>query len=61
MRCDATVTHDQCLAEFQGTIDCSRAVGVALTQEECFDAVEVASCDAPALPKPCSGMIQVSQ
>lgn len=58
VRCDSTTTRDACLTEVRETVDCTRAVGVGLTRDECFDALEEISCEATSLPSACLGLIK---
>ena len=54
--CDSTSTMETCLAEMTETLDCSTAVGLSASYEECMDAIETWACTDTA-PSVCTGVI----
>ena len=54
-------SRDACLEQFKGMVTCSKAVGVALSFEQCLTDVPTISCAAPTTPDSCKAVILVLQ
>lgn len=60
LRCTSQ-TEDACRAEAATKVDCSAAIGVGLTYEQCLSEIDTTPCSSPSAPASCSGTIKVSQ
>ena len=54
-------SRDACLEQLKGMLTCSKAIGVALSFEQCLTDVAKISCAAPTTPDSCKAVILVSQ
>lgn len=57
MRCNPTTTAAQCDQQFASMINCTNAIGVKLTFEQCIADIKVLSCQATSSPPACTGAL----
>jgi len=57
MRCTPALTADACQAQSAASIDCSKAVGVKLSFEQCLSELGALSCQATTGPAVCNGAL----
>jgi hypothetical protein len=57
VRCDPTVTAEQCHQVIDPKTDCSRMIGVKLSFEQCIADIRALQCTATAAPASCMGAL----
>jgi len=57
VRCAPATTLDQCHQLIDATVDCTKAIGVKLTFEQCIADIKALSCQMPTSPASCMGAL----
>jgi hypothetical protein len=61
VRCDPSTTSDLCHQQASTKVDCTKAIGVKLSFEQCISELKAISCQASMTPASCTGALVSSQ
>jgi hypothetical protein len=59
--CGDTTPVATCVTDLQGVHDCSAAIGLALSYQDCMTQINAAACSSTALPTACDNVILMPQ